>query len=513
MQKSTFYSLLIIVSLIVGTIGCTLIDSEKKEQIPQNVELKPCKEDNCTFQFNIYEKLTKKSIGREFIISGLYCDFNRRPHGAFRDPNKKKEYTFSFEGKKLIFNIKKISLSPLKNCRSHSKRSRLSETVNLEEGIYSLELHSNYVIDSYSIKVTKEQVKLYAIQNNFTNTTHIAFDRHPDNLVWTHCYYSGDYRKDPKSDFCDRFFAEIETFAMPYPEKRGTKTPHVQMYLYNGNNKKWEELMLKYNKDNYYVRILTWEGYSCSKGECHFQYHLVPKIENKYPRTPNTNVALCYKEKNELKLLQCLKIAAVYGKNETACQLLPKKERTHCYISVGMVKQDLNLCERAESDSKLKRECIEYLNSLGIKEPAVKDTPSFMALATQVIGKSSNTTKGMDHVIITIEINRGHVPIDLNIDSAEFLYSYKEGNVRRKNIYTPTSKISFIGANNNDKMLDPGEKALIELDLPVSVKAGNRFDIQILPEYGRTLDIEMITPEVIEEHMNNLLLEEYSFNE
>lgn len=235
--------------------------------------------------------------------------------------------------------------------------SFISEDLSLGIGAYTLEFHSKDKIDKYSVKVSKESVTIETIEKTFSKTEQIEIDLLPENLLWADCFYKGDWKYNPTDDYCKRFFAEIEIFAQPYLIAKEGKTPKNQFYLYAGEDQPLIDLIQKYNRENFYVKVSTWEGktficpFNCQKPGVAY----VPKVEIEYLKESKIDVSECVGN------VVCIMEVAFNTKNEKICEQLPKENQGQCFGQVGVAKLDESLCAKTGGCFTCQEECYSFI--------------------------------------------------------------------------------------------------------------------------------------------------------
>lgn len=134
----------------------------------------------------------------------------------------------------------------------------------------------------------------------------------------------------------------------------------------------------------------------------------------------------------------------------------------------------------------------------------VTESSSTMTLAGNVIGKSASTANGLDEIIFRVKLGAGDTPIDLSVDKTLISYTYETGGVFNNSIYTASGELTFIGSNNGDTMLDPGETAQFDLSMvgvaasnAAKVAANKEFKLEVKPPSGAALLITRQAPAAI----------------
>ncbi len=256
-----------------------------------------------------------------------------------------------------------------------------SSALSLKEGAYALEFHSKYSIDKYLVNISKGNATIEPIVATFSKTEQTIIDRIPENLLWAECFYNAYWIDDPRDDFCERFFTEIETIAQPYLIAEEGKTPRNQFYLYTGEEQPLIYLIRTYNREDFSVSISTWEGktFACrptcfpiSERVAH-----IPKLEVRYIHYKDS-LADCELEMEkefseasgrtfnvteymESEYMQCIMEVAFFSKNETLCLMVPVENQNECLGQVGMSKLDESFCEKAGNCPACRRKCYAYI--------------------------------------------------------------------------------------------------------------------------------------------------------
>lgn len=298
--------------------------------------------------FRIHEIFTKEFDGPHLYLSVL-------TEKIFPCSNYGFEHSVSTN-----YNTIKVILDEITEpniiCLTAPGPASFSKDLNLNEGTYTLEFHSKDKIDKYAVIVSKVSVLIESIEASFTKTEQTKIDRLPENLLWADCFYDGEWKYNPRDDHCERFFSEIETFAQPYLTAEEGKTPRNQFYLYTGEDQPLINLIQKYDREKFYVKISTWEGksffchFNCLKsGRAYVAY--VPKVEIEYLKEPRTDISKC--DDNVV----CIMEVAFTTKNEKVCEHLSKEDQGQCFGQVGIAKLDESLCVKTGSCFSCQEEC------------------------------------------------------------------------------------------------------------------------------------------------------------
>lgn len=134
------------------------------------------------------------------------------------------------------------------------------------------------------------------------------------------------------------------------------------------------------------------------------------------------------------------------------------------------------------------------------------EASSSIELVGAVIATSSDNST-VDQIKFTIQLSPGMTEVDLN--QGKLIISWF-GSVYEENIYTNSNTtnavtITPLTPNDNDKILKPGEKYLVVIDLSKitgeSLGPYDQFKVELKPEKGAVLTIERMLPAKIESVM------------
>jgi archaeal flagellin FlaB len=125
----------------------------------------------------------------------------------------------------------------------------------------------------------------------------------------------------------------------------------------------------------------------------------------------------------------------------------------------------------------------------------IKSTESTMSVKGDVIAKAdaAGASGHLDNLTFTLANVVGGEPIDMTIPGNNTtVISYIDQAQKSQDL---TWTKVFIGAEDGDDLLDPGEKCQVTVTLPASaVGINHTFSIEIKPASGAVLTIERTTP-------------------
>lgn len=108
--------------------------------------------------------------------------------------------------------------------------------------------------------------------------------------------------------------------------------------------------------------------------------------------------------------------------------------------------------------------------------------------------KGAMTAKGsggkVTDAVFTLALVAGGAPIDLDPANKKVVISYRDG---KTSTSEATWTVTFIGNNNSDKVLEPGELAEIDVS-GLSIDPNTQFTIEVKPPTGAVLLLNRTTP-------------------
>lgn len=228
-----------------------------------------------------------------------------------------------------------------------------------EDSDYTLEFHSRHHRDKYIVRTSNGLVEIETVERNFSNTEQTTVKRIPKNMLEAVCFYNGDWKYDPRDDFCERFFNEIEKIAQPYLVAEEGRRSKNQFYLYTGEDQQLIDLLLRHEREDFYIKITTWEGRSYLPPFIHpsARKFPVPKRALRYLEEPVMSIEEC--AKNDAR---CITRVAFNTKNAEICrQHLPPEVAWDCLWQVGIAKLDPNLCKYAGDCFTCLEDCYTFI--------------------------------------------------------------------------------------------------------------------------------------------------------
>ena len=133
----------------------------------------------------------------------------------------------------------------------------------------------------------------------------------------------------------------------------------------------------------------------------------------------------------------------------------------------------------------------------------LENVQASMNVKGAVIGQAAGTT--LDKVVFTLSLVAGGTPVNLDDTAGKnaVVIGYRDA-TQVKNEVTWT--VAFVGQNNSDKLLEPGELAEITVDLAGSSLSpapgpNTQFTIEVKPPTGSVLGISRTTPAAISKVM------------
>jgi len=130
-----------------------------------------------------------------------------------------------------------------------------------------------------------------------------------------------------------------------------------------------------------------------------------------------------------------------------------------------------------------------YLTQPRVVHTGVEQATSSCELVGDVICSDTNSNSLIDRVSFNIQLTAGQKPV--NLDKAVIAFA-------TGTIYNPSVIWTYtVYEGDSDNLLEPGEKAEIEVTLPQELGTYNEFTLEFKSEAGVTLTIERTTPVVI----------------
>ena len=141
-------------------------------------------------------------------------------------------------------------------------------------------------------------------------------------------------------------------------------------------------------------------------------------------------------------------------------------------------------------------------------DEGVKQTTSSVELAGDVIAKegieANSTADEVEKILVTLQLTAGQSPVDIGADSTKgmLVVSYADSDVYSESVvWYPT----FVGANDEDSLLEQHEKVQLEIFVPTgaklldSTKAPNsEFRMEIKPKVGAIVPVTRVIPAQID---------------
>jgi len=285
---------------------------EKKED-----QKKDQGEESMQYYFGIQERSTQEFDGPHLFLSVI-------TEKEFPCSNFGIEHSMSVDESTVKITFGEIIYTEL--CLTALGPASFSEELNLSKGLYTLEFHNKEKVDKYSLDISTDTVSIKSFESTFTKTEQTTNKRTPKNLLRADCYYNSTWTSDPKDDYCEKFFSEIETFAEPFIVAEEGRKPKNQFYHFDGRDEVLVDLINKYDRDGHYIKLATSEGKSFI---CPFHciepgvaHSLGSKIE--YLKEERMDVSIC--EGNS----GCIMEVAFNRKDEKICEQLSEKNHGQC---------------------------------------------------------------------------------------------------------------------------------------------------------------------------------------
>ena len=124
----------------------------------------------------------------------------------------------------------------------------------------------------------------------------------------------------------------------------------------------------------------------------------------------------------------------------------------------------------------------------------VDQATSSIEVSGDVIAKNSSSTD-VGYVLMTVQLTAGQSPVDMRAD--KMVVSYFD-----KNQYSKEATWSANWIKGSGDMLDPNEKAEINVTIPGSLIKNMAFTIEVKPPMGSTLPVTRTVPGQIDTVMN-----------
>ena len=124
----------------------------------------------------------------------------------------------------------------------------------------------------------------------------------------------------------------------------------------------------------------------------------------------------------------------------------------------------------------------------------VEQATSSIELSGDVIAKNSSSTD-VGYVLMTVQLTAGQSAVDMRSD--KMVISYFD-----KNQYSKEATWSSSWIKGSGDMLDPNEKAEINVTIPGNLIKNMAFTIEVKPPMGSTLPVTRTVPGQIDTVMN-----------
>lgn len=142
-------------------------------------------------------------------------------------------------------------------------------------------------------------------------------------------------------------------------------------------------------------------------------------------------------------------------------------------------------------------------------DEGVKQTTSSVEIAGDVIAQGTPATPTVDNITITLQLTAGQAPVDIGADSAAGMLVIAYSDNATYNSSTAWTQ-KFVGANDDDDILEQHEKAEITITVPddsmlqgTKTQVVNReFRLEVKPKIGAIVPITRVTPAQIDAVMN-----------
>ena len=129
----------------------------------------------------------------------------------------------------------------------------------------------------------------------------------------------------------------------------------------------------------------------------------------------------------------------------------------------------------------------------------IKSVQSSMEIKGSVIAKDDGGTGNVSTIVFTVGLVSGGDPVDLSTDAAKkvVVIGYRDSTQFVNDV---PFTVAWIGAHQNDPLLEQGELAEITLDLSglsPALGPNQQFSIEVKPPVGAVLDLQRTTPAAI----------------
>ena len=126
----------------------------------------------------------------------------------------------------------------------------------------------------------------------------------------------------------------------------------------------------------------------------------------------------------------------------------------------------------------------------------VDQATSSIELSGDVIAKNNaSAITDVGYVLLTVQLTAGQSPVDMRSD--KMVISYFD-----KNQYSKEASWTSSWIKGNSSMLDPNEKAEINVTIPTGLVKNMEFTIEVKPPMGATLPVTRTVPGAVDTVMN-----------
>ena len=141
--------------------------------------------------------------------------------------------------------------------------------LRLPHDSFQFELSHDGKVDTYSVTLTADKVRVVPQRTQFSRWRGGEVDRIARDVVWTHCMFTGGQGLVPEPGLCESFFDEVARYATRIGQR--DRQGAIQLaWKYEGDLEPLMSAMRRRTKDGYYMLVGSGRGYTlvCAAGKC-----------------------------------------------------------------------------------------------------------------------------------------------------------------------------------------------------------------------------------------------------